>query len=360
MISTGTQITKRNYPGAFMTRFNSFADARKSLKDNGFKETQWSEERQKFVSTDTPAAYLDDYARIAVFLCHRKYFISALDAVSTQLWIAYSGLPPEMKNKFTRALSIVAAKYGFTFQNRIPMDTAHGAPIGIKLVAGDLGLGWMLRNKLFWKDSMEGRHGEHTHSLQWLAIAHHRSTIAPAAELYSKASTYRTTTKDLKDAYLWQWLADCFPVDKKAAGDATVFANGETLLSDSFRSPQNIMDQLLLGDSGKRAGHFVANYLFRRYNKRKWLELDAHGKVRSLKGADIRGHGEQNAETKLEAINRGANVDTSHEWVRSPASPDARLLRNKDYIMPKNVEKLIAPIGESVSFHGIKGRLYMD
>jgi hypothetical protein len=29
----------------------------------------------------------------------------------------------------------------------------------------------MLHNKLFWKDSMDLRHGEHSRSLQWLAIA---------------------------------------------------------------------------------------------------------------------------------------------------------------------------------------------
>lgn len=343
-----------------MTRFNSMAEARQSLKDNGFKETKWSKEKQKFVSTATPDAYLDDYARIAVFLCHRKYFLNALDAVSAQLWIAYSGLLPDTKNKFTRALSIVAVKYGFTFQNRIPMDTVHGAPIGIKLIAGDLGLGWMLRNKLFWKDSMEGRHGEHTHSLQWLAIAHHRSTIVPAADLYSKASAYRTVTKNKEDVYLWQWLADCFPIDKKKAGDATIFKNDETLLSDSFRSPQNIMDQLLLGDLGKWAGHFVANYLFQRYKKRSWLELNANDKVTSLKGADLKAHGARNAEPKLEAESRGARPDTTNEWVRSQMSPDARLLRNKNYAVPEDVEGKVAKTGKKVSFHGIEGKLYID
>ena len=38
-------------------------------------------------------------------------------------------------------------------------------------IGGDPQLGYMLRNKLFWKDSMDLRHGEHSHSLQWLAIA---------------------------------------------------------------------------------------------------------------------------------------------------------------------------------------------
>ena len=92
-----------------------------------------------------------------------------------------------------------------------------------KLVGGDDQLGFFLRNKLFWKDSMNLRHGEHSHSLQWLAISA-GAIGAPVAipELYARSGEFMMKTNTGGPCRAWAWLADSFPSARD--GGATILA----------------------------------------------------------------------------------------------------------------------------------------
>jgi hypothetical protein len=349
-----------------MSKFDNKTQAAASLAANEFAYTQWDVVEKK-AKTATPthdtAAYMHDYARIAAFLCNKGEFSAALKRVSAQMWDAYRKLPATDKNKFTRAMGVVAMARGFDFQNRFQLQTdqAHitgnvdTAPIGIMLVGGDPQLGYMLRNKLFWKDSMDSRHGEHAHSLQWLAIAEGCNTATRASELYRHTGDYRApSTADsggARSMLLWQWLCDCFPGDKaKQAGDKR-FKNGESLVSDSFRSPQFIMDHLMMGPPKIRTNYFVATYLYNRYRKRGWLAEEA---VTTRSGAkamhvvdiqttDIKTHG-------IAAAKAGG-------WKDSPSSPGARKIRDAgSYVRTAAT----APAGSTQVFHNETGFLYQE
>jgi len=330
------------------TTFNSYRVARQSLRDNGFVYMPWDDAKKTASRKDEPWPYLDDYARLVVFLCQRKLFREALEKVSKKVWEAYIGLPETETNKFTRAMGIVATGYGFTFQNRLKLATTgtSGAPIGIKLIGGDPNLGWMLRNRLFWKDSMDSRHGEHSHSLQWMAMAEGCLPSVPVAVLYGETGNYRASQKGIRgdhSIYMWQWLADCFPGDMAKVGDATMMENGETLVSQSFRSPQCIMDDLLLGYADKRKGHFIASYLYARYKKRSWLrETENTHKVVDIQTTDIK--------SLAKAKTTG--------WTPSPSSKDARLLRVVP--APDTPASTKVKPSRAMTFHGISGQFYFE
>jgi hypothetical protein len=343
-----------------MTKFNTVGEAKKSLQDNGFHYTQWNKERGGPVTSAQPLnheTHLEDYAKIAVFLCSQADFDTAMGAVSKKLWQQYILFNADTTNKFTRALGVVARAARFDFQSRFQLHTDGGPskpPIGIMLIEGDAQLGYMLRNKLFWKDSMDSRHGEHTHSLQWLAIHEGAGTATPAAELYSYCADYRLQSADDRSSErsftVWQWLADCFSSDMKKAAEGSAFKNGEKLLTDSARSPQVIMDRLMLGDPVAKKNHFVSTYLYARYKKRSWLvevevfDQEKQAKVKSV--TDL-----QNRSIKPAR----QDVLDSGKWVASPSSPDARMLRN-------TAHQASAPASEKKSykmkFHEIEGRLY--
>lgn len=264
----------------------TFADVRAA--ENSIKDNNWSYTEnvsglgaKPKVNADTQND-LNDFAKIAAFLCNSASFENSMNEVSRMLWKRYRSYDVNLKNKFTCAIGDLAAHYGFRFQNRT-IDTSP-SPVGIRLVGGDPQLGYMLRNKLFWKDSMDIRHGEHTHSLQWLAIAHgvrtgnlasQYRTVKSAPELYALTGHYRAKPKKMRDytITMWQWLADCFPNGfDKFYGDP--LQNGETLHSHTYRSPQVITDFLLKSNGAKPIDkHFVSTYLHWRYANRKWLNI---------------------------------------------------------------------------------------
>ena len=274
------------------TVFANQAAARLSLEKNKFVYARYAVGDKQFKRENAPhdsGAYLNDYATIAAFLCNKADFERALAEVSARLWDEYRNYPQKFRNKFSCTLGKVATGYGFQFQNRLQLNTA---PIGLKLLAGDPLLGQHVRARLFWKDSMDSRHGEHSHSLQWLAIAQGVRTTQSVPELYANSVNYWAPSADSARALvvpLWSWLADSFPPDMKKF--ATELVSGETLETDSYRSPQLIMDYLL-AVKGNRAllnDHFVANYLYHRYNNRKWLSED-NGVVQSIQEKDIKAH----------------------------------------------------------------------
>jgi len=228
------------------TSFASGTLALASLKANGFKP------RDTALRGDVADADLLLASQIAVFLCNKSQFDQQLRIVSEQMWKFYRALDPNEKNKFSRALSLVAEPFGFITSTRLAPDATRGVAMQLKLVGGDPELGYMLSRGLFWKDSMHNRHGEFTHSLQWLAIANKFGR--GARTLYTRLGTYQAKTKDGKTAYLWQWLADCFPSDMRAEADAQGALH--------FRLPAHALQQAQLagsrqGRQGRQQAHIA-------------------------------------------------------------------------------------------------------
>jgi hypothetical protein len=327
-----------------MTVFKSYTDARKSLTDNKWAYMPWIKDEGPVTRTLADLSdYLDDFALVAAFLCNPAAFKAALVNVSELVWAEYVKLDPTLRNRFTRALGVVAVNNGFTFQQRMPLDTSGTAPIGVLLTGNDDQLGHMLRHKLFWKDGMDPRHGEHTHSLQWLAIALGAGTAKRAADLYAKTPDLRapsnTDAKGARSLVMWQWIADCFPKDMANAATKT-FLNGETLESQSSRSPQVIMDALLKGRPQDHPAQFLAQYLFGRYRNRVWLEY-VKEEVKDIQAKDVKTH--------------RAGERAAHGWVASPTSP-ARVIRDQNsYAAQGNHTK--GGRRFKVTFHGVPGIL---
>lgn len=115
---------------------------------------------------------------------------------------------------------------------------------------------------------------------------------------------------------MWQWIADCFPTSMNNLATAK-FKNGETLESQSYRSPQVIMDYLLQRNAGPIAGHFVSNYLFYRYKNRQWLT------TKSVNGGAPVIDKLYTGDPK---VMRQGSVG-AQSWTQSPRSPN-RLLRD--------------------------------
>ena len=238
-----------------MTTFSTFEDARKSLVNN------------KFMPANAPL--LDDVAAIAAFLCNPAQFEAALEQVSSSLWFCYMGQPAQSKNKFSRALGMVAENAGFRISTTAGADTGNSGrlskePLEIKLIGSDKVFVDMLQGGLFWKDSMNLRHGEYSHALQWLAVAKEFGRRAVA--VYKSTADFKSENGVL----LWSWLADCFP-SNAAGGDEKISAKtAETLKSDTFRSPQRITDYLI-GQVDPLPDHFVSYYLQATYKRRGLL-----------------------------------------------------------------------------------------
>lgn len=325
------------------TTFPNAAAAALSLRDNGFAPHDKTGLDEGRIVADLRLA-----AEIAAFLCNKSQFEEQLRIVSESMWKRYVTLNVDERNKFTRVISLAAEPFGFRVSARLAPDPNRGAAMQLKLVAGDPELGYMLRNKLFWKDSMHNRHGEYTHALQWLAIANKFGR--PAANLYAQLGNYRANTIDRKTVFLWQWLTDCFPTDMRGDADGTVLKNRETLESQSYRSPQVITDYLVRHMSGPLKGHFVSGFLCMRYNKRKWLssdKTDKEGNKLTLKklSGDSKGH----AETK-KAAGQWSNSTRPAEtgkarWVRDVAHDTAPVVAHEHKAYAK-------------TFHGINGTLY--
>lgn len=325
------------------TVFPNVAAAEKSLRDNGFSPHDKTGLDEGRIAADLRLA-----AQIGAFLCNNQQFETQLRIVSESMWKHYMKLAVDERNKFTRVISLVAEPFGFRVSTRLAPDPNRGVAIQIKLIAGDPELGYMLRNKLFWKDSMHNRHGEYTHALQWLAIANKFGR--PAANLYAQAGNYRATSLERKTVFLWQWLADCFPSDMRADAAGTVLKSGETLESQSYRSPQVITDYLVRNMKGPLKGHFVSGFLCMRYDKRGWLLADTkdkEGNKLKLKklGGDSKGHAEgKKADGQWSNSTRPTETGRAR-WVRDAAHDVAAVVAHAH----KTYEK---------TFHGIKGNLY--
>lgn len=282
------------------------------------------------------------FCKIATFLSNKASFENELRLVSAMLWDIYITIPTQANNRFTSAISKLAEIRGFQMTANQPPLGAHGAPMHIKLVNNDPELGYMLRNRVFWKDSMDARHGEHSHSLQWLAVASKFGALAPQA--YAKSGLYRATNvAPDKYAYVWQWLADCFPLDMQSlATDCTKQGSTESLCSDTYRSPQKITDYLVRNPCGPLKNHFISHYLHRRYVNRNWLPSGGEYTKGDL--AKLANEAKSNAEAKKAAGG----------WTNSPRPGETGLAR---WIRTGAPTPKTTAYTDVVEFHGRTGIL---
>lgn len=343
-----------------MTDYKSYEDARSALDKNGLgyciHDRSLLGKRPKLEHDEK--TYIEGYARICEFLSDHSLFEDTIAGLSAHLWWVYRN-DPSRSNKFTRAISAVAGQYNFRVNNRteITTDPSMTTPMQFKLVEGeDNGLGWLLRNRLFWKDSMEAQHGEHSHSIQWLAIAARLGTKIPVAELYSRSGDF--VMRQDRNKYgnwcrVWQWLADAFPPSMAAGKDTVLKKTRDNLTVTTYRSPQNIMHHLLPA-TGPIEGHFLSNYLHMRYNKKKWFK-SGEGKFGGFINGDARFKVEQQPDrwqpSKLkEARNRFNRTDLADPRLANAAIEDEKE-RDKRY-------------GDKwpyhCKFHGTEGYIYMQ
>lgn len=231
-------------------------------------------------------SYRDDYAKIAWFLTDLAAFRTELEEVSSLLWRTYSKLPPSIANKFFQTLRLVAKDQGFYFDSN--RQAVTDLVTLFAAIPGEDYLGWIAKG-VFFKDCMDLKHGEHSHSFQWLAIAiwgQKGNLTNDPAELYKSIYTMRPNGSDIivpgfklkpkasaqaarGDVSLWSWLVDCFPVEM---ADGQAIPAGESLFSDTFRCPQYVTRYLI--EEADEEAHFLACYLKSRYRAHNWFKRD--------------------------------------------------------------------------------------
>ncbi|WP_051390751.1 LirA/MavJ family T4SS effector [Paraburkholderia mimosarum] len=294
-----------------------------------------------------------DFGKIYDLFENLDSFKAGLETVSGLLWENYRTItnqrnqrlytpvpPPPPGNLFTRCLGMLAHQYGFTFQQGLSAETDFNtAPIGTTLIAGDPFIGSLIRAKLFWKDAISADHGEHSHSLQWLVAAQllNGQTTSSIPDLYARTVDYWIMSRGVDTINLWQLLVDSFPATGTTARDPD-----KRLLTDSWRCPQNVTRYLLGNRNGFQpiAGHFVSNYLYKRYSNRNWISITTNKETNTSK-------------MNLANIYTDTAAKAKEGWKQGEVNP-ARLTR-----------KTVTPgdIGDrgvtKVEFHSAPGLLYM-
>lgn len=310
---------------------------------------------REIVKQDSDALDADyrDFGKIYDLFENLDSFKAGLGTVSALLWENYRTItnqrnqrlytpvpPPPPGNLFTRCLGMLAHQYGFTFQQGLSAETDFNtAPIGTTLIAGDPFIGSLIRAKLFWKDAISADHGEHSHSLQWLVAAQllNGQTTSTIPDLYSRTVDYWIMSRGVDTINLWQLLVDSFPATGTTARDPD-----KRLLTDSWRCPQNVTRYLLGNGNGFQpiAGHFVSNYLYKRYSNRNWISITTNKETNTSK-------------MNLANIYTDTAAKAKEGWKQGEVNP-ARLTR-----------KTVTPgdIGDrgvtEVVFHSAPGLLYM-
>jgi len=315
-----------------MPEIKNFDEAKKSLVDNGYM-TQKDE-------------YLNLCAMVLAFLSNTNQFEAALKSVSAFIWSYYTGLDPNIKNKFSISLGMVAQMHKFRVSTRpivaphpdaLPLaPTPLGGPMDIKLVGSYGDFYGLLRERMFWKDSMDMEHGEYSHALQWLAIA---SEFGPrAAALYAELPKYSHKKNKTEVIPLWSYLADCFPDTKKADAE---------LISNTYRSPQMITKHLI-GSAQPIKDHFVSFYLTYVYKQRKLVSYDLT-KVGSTKA----NYGSASTYA-LDKSRADAWNPVTEKSPKTGLNAVTRLDRKPTDVKP-NASKTVAL---ETSFHGIPGKFW--
>ncbi len=205
---------------------------------------------------------IDDYGKIAWFLSRPdKEFEKALDDVSVFLWqeycILFNKYEGRMRNMFTSSIRTLAQNFGWKYESKDHVVLTGG-------ISGELYEKWTRAGVLF-KDQMDLKHGEHSHTLQWLAICSRRIWMGLSNDptvLYKSIFDALPNKQDKTAPFsCWSWTVDTFPAD---------FGKGpnKLLLSDSYRTPQMVMKYILNSEPGTS---FVKTYLQYRYKRRNWF-----------------------------------------------------------------------------------------
>ena len=214
-----------------------------------------------------------EYAHMAWLLTERKRFKQSLRLLSSDIWDAYLEID-QGGNRLTRAIQLVAVKYGFYVSNQ------H--VVYIDQVAEDKFLK-NLEDKILWKDSFGFGHGEFSHSYQWLAIGKMLNWGYGTADLYSKCAEIKSeraiwilsNKKVVKQQHvsIWQWLVDAVPIsevpEKEDNLSQVVKYNQHCFTKGTFRTANEIQKVLL-----KNQDWFLGYYAKRRSN-----ELDTLSQV---------------------------------------------------------------------------------
>lgn len=306
-------------------------------------------------------SYAADYATIAVFLSNQDVFEKALTDLSAALWGHYRALARSAdddeaqkqtgatRNKFTLAMRAEGSKHGFGMASHDVVDTSRMVLVGA--IDGDTYLA-RVKAGMFFKDMMDLKHGEHTHTLQWLAIARSCKLTNNAVDLYKNILAVEAKTKIVVPGFkigkgaeqgaiphvtLWAWLVDCFPVDTAKGG---ILPTQESLFTAYYRSPQVVNKHLMNLD---KDDHFLSLYLRYRYQRRNWLKQVKKG------------------QTAYDAISGGA---TSKNWgdFKQSGIPGVKKLGNEGYLhtqdrKPYSPDELARKHFKVVKLHGEFGTL---
>jgi hypothetical protein len=206
--------------------------------------------------------YAGDYARIAVFLSTESLWQEEFKQVSS---ILHEQFETEMVlghgNRLTSAISAAAKSLGFDPYAQGVIMAGFTSPEVFKSY---------VKSHAFWKDAVSSNHGEHSHSLQWLAIANAAkrgklNLTSSVVYLYersvdyqSKQTFYHPDRKKEETVYLWDFLVDCFD---HGAGAADYKTNIKTATA---RSPTCVNKWVYGSDL------WIGEYLRARYSKRNW------------------------------------------------------------------------------------------
>jgi hypothetical protein len=247
---------------------------------------------------------LDFAAQLLRFFSHPASFTYALEHVSAALWERYRHLEKDAPNRLSRIIGAEAFHMGFRLTSQpaqhendgklekpgtetpksdgLPEKTAArkseefkpGDRVTLRLVAKDLKFLDLIKEGLVWKDSMDLRHGEWSHALQWLAATDYLGARVP---VFYRQVVPNHSAGGLS---LWSMLCDAFPLDIEDTKHPAQFK----MQTDGFRSPQNV-SRLLFGSSKPVAGHFLSHELTNHYLRRNLLEFKktSHGEVLDVK-----------------------------------------------------------------------------
>lgn len=278
-------------------------------------------------------AYLEDYAAIGWFLEANKgnEFASRLYGLSARLWELYryqtdgdQNMPGQTGGRFTAALREVALEYGWKFDQ-------HSMIVLVSGVEGPAYLKWV-REGAFFKDDMDAKHGEHSHTLQWLTIARAALGIGLTTSphlLYR--NIFDAEPKQKGTPTLWSTLFDCFPSSIKG-GDP---------VSDTFRSPQVLMQYLL---DAAPEDMFIKQYLIRRYERRKWLTYIAPTKS----GAPVK---------RYDAVSGGATMKNSATTKIAQGTGWQTLEKDAAYVRTWDESNYAPKQHTAITCHGVPGYL---
>jgi hypothetical protein len=210
----------------------------------------------------------NDYTEIADFLSRKERWQPAVKKISTYLHEHYmAALLLGRTNAFTSAIAMIAPYLGFDLKHPFLSLAGFTDP--------NTFIGYV-KAGAFWKDSVSSNHGEHSHSIQWLALALAKnrnelkterkiSTLyAESVEHVCKKPLYHPGSGENRILLLWDWLVDCFDFGDEEADFRT------NIRSETARCPTHLNKYLFEQGSMADDALWIGKYLTRRHTNRGW------------------------------------------------------------------------------------------